>query len=573
MSKFKKMLKSGIMWILIIALLFSLYEIHPVFSTKGVLILSVYSNSSADMAGISNPQSAKYSDMERITEINDLMVRNQEDYYNIISGIQPNDTVIITTNLDTYYLTAREKTTLASFSTIEETQTIEETDPSTNITTNVTKTFTKEIPNYITNGTEDLGIVIMNVPSTNIKKGLDIVGGSRLLVKPAQEVDQETIDLIRNNLDQRLNGLGLKDVKVGVVNDLLNNRYIMITIAGKGDKDVLDLIQSQGKFEAKIGDVIVYSGDNNDVVDVCRTADCSYIEQCKKYSEEYVCRFRFALTLTDRAANRFGEVTSTLGVVSSDEYGNVLSVENRYLDKKLELFLDDKLIEALSIQASLKGNRFAKEVSITGSGTGKTSELARASALKEMLKLQTLLKTGSIPVKLEVVNYEEVSSVLGDKFLNNALLVGLLAIISVSLVVSIRYRSYVITLPIIFTMLSELVILLGVAVFMNWQLDLIAITAIIVAIGTGVDNQIVIVDESMSKHDIVQVGWTEILKRAFFIVFGSYLVVIVALIPLFWAGAGLLKGFALTTIAGVTIGVLITRQAFAKIIEVLLKED
>jgi len=38
-----------------------------------------------------------------------------------------------------------------------------------------------------------------------------------------------------------------------------------------------------------------------------------------------------------------------------------------------------------------------------------------------------------------------------------------------------------------------------------------------------------------------------------------------------FAGAGLIKGFALTTIAGVTIGVFITRPAFAAMIEKLLK--
>ena len=41
------------------------------------------------------------------------------------------------------------------------------------------------------------------------------------------------------------------------------------------------------------------------------------------------------------------------------------------------------------------------------------------------------------------------------------------------------------------------------------------------------------------------------------------------MIPLLWAGAGLLTGFALATIAGVTVGVLITRQAYATVLEVL----
>jgi len=41
---------------------------------------------------------------------------------------------------------------------------------------------------------------------------------------------------------------------------------------------------------------------------------------------------------------------------------------------------------------------------------------------------------------------------------------------------------------------------------------------------------------------------------------------------LIFAGAGMLKGFALTTIIGVSVGVFITRPAYASIIEILLKE-
>lgn len=44
------------------------------------------------------------------------------------------------------------------------------------------------------------------------------------------------------------------------------------------------------------------------------------------------------------------------------------------------------------------------------------------------------------------------------------------------------------------------------------------------------------------------------------------------MLPLFRAGAGLIRGFALVTIIGVTIGVLITRPAFAAIIESLTEE-
>ena len=62
-----------------------------------------------------------------------------------------------------------------------------------------------------------------------------------------------------------------------------------------------------------------------------------------------------------------------------------------------------------------------------------------------------------------------------------------------------------------------------------------------------------------------------LIKMAFFIIMGAYFTTVVAMLPLLFAGAGLLKGFALTTIAGVSIGVFITRPAYAAMVEKLLK--
>ena len=46
--------------------------------------------------------------------------------------------------------------------------------------------------------------------------------------------------------------------------------------------------------------------------------------------------------------------------------------------------------------------------------------------LDNMKKLQTILITGSLPVKLEVVKLDTVSPTLGKEFLDNILFVGLL---------------------------------------------------------------------------------------------------------------------------------------------------
>ena len=132
----------------------------------------------------------------------------------------------------------------------------------------------------------------------------------------------------------------------------------------------------------------------------------------------------------------------------------------------------------------------------------------------------------------------------------------------VSLAVLVWYRKIKVTLAVILTMISEAILTLGIAAFINWNLDAPSIAGIIAGIGTGINDQIVIIDESFSN---LSVGIKERVKRALFIILGAFLTIVAAMLPLFWAGAGLLRGFALTTIIGVTVGILITRPAFAEI--------
>jgi len=115
-------------------------------------------------------------------------------------------------------------------------------------------------------------------------------------------------------------------------------------------------------------------------------------------------------------------------------------------------------------------------------------------------------------------------------------------------------------------------LLLGVAALIGWNIDMAAVAGIIIAIGIGVDHQIVIADETLSGRKGIVYDWKQRIKNAFSIIMASYFTVVVALIPLIFAGAGLLKGFAITTIIGASIGVFISRPVFARVIEILLKE-
>jgi preprotein translocase subunit SecD len=188
-----------------------------------------------------------------------------------------------------------------------------------------------------------------------------------------------------------------------------------------------------------------------------------------------------------------------------------------------------------------------------------------------MKRLQTILITGSLPVKMDVVKADSISPVLGDDFVKNALIMSILAMLAVAGVILIRYRNLKVAIPMLFTMVSEVTLIMGVASLIQWNIDMAAIAGIIVAVGTGVDDQIIIADETL-RGESQKFGWKERFKRAFFIIMVAYFTSVAAMVPLLFAGAGLLKGFALTTILGISIGVFITRPAYAAVIQILLKK-
>ena len=238
------------------------------------------------------------------------------------------------------------------------------------------------------------------------------------------------------------------------------------------------------------------------------------------------------------------------------------------MNETLDLYLDDKLVNQLYIDSNLKGQD-TTTITISGGGTGNTKQDAIKNAEDNMNQLQTVLITGSLPVKLQIEELDTISPTVGQGFSKNIFLVVIVSFAAVCLLIYIRFRKPKIVIPVIITLVSELVILLGVAAIISWNLDLPSIAGIIAAIGTGVDDQIVMIDELTSSKSY---SVKERIKRAFFIIFASYATVIVSLVPLWFAGAGMLRGFALTTAIGITVGVFITRPAFGDILKSITKE-
>lgn len=525
-GKVKQFFSNTYVILLLIILIFGVVAIHPSPNATGVTIRNVMKNSSAYNAGIASPEpNAAPTSKEAITSINNQPVTDVESYYRLIEEIPIDSTITLTTNKQNTYI------------------------------------FTKS--------SEDLGISVYDAPKSNVRLGLDLQGGTRVLLQPEEKVSDEVIDSLITNLKQRLNVYGLSDLNVRKSTDLSGNQFIVVEIAGANEQEVKDLLSTQGKFEAKIGNQSVFKG-GNDITYVCRTADCAGLDPyrgCGQTSDgTYACRFRFSIALSAEAAERQAGITQNLAVVQGT------TSADSYLNETLDLFLDDNFVQTLNIGSDLKG-RAVTDIQISGSGAGLSLADAQANALTEMKSLQTILITGSLPVKLNIVKTDSISPSLGEEFGKNAILVGLLAVAAVSLIVFLRYRKLVLVLPILLMGWVEIFLTIALAALIRWNLDVPSIAGIIIALGTGINDQILITDETLrGEKDEAAYSLKDKIKKAFFIVFASYLTSLASLGPLLFAGAGLLKGFAITSLIGLTLGVLITRPAYAHIIEVLLKE-
>jgi len=199
-KKLKKLITNWRIIFLAILLLMAVVAINPNLNPEGVAITHVTANSSANLAGLGSPkQTAQPRDREVITAILGKDIVTMDDYYsslNDISILKPGNPVIITTNEKSYQLILKpliEVETTAELETflvnVTEEVLNETSGEYENITVEKEVTRNKTIENVV--GIEDIGLQVKEAPFSNIRKGLDLEGGTRVLLKPAENISND----------------------------------------------------------------------------------------------------------------------------------------------------------------------------------------------------------------------------------------------------------------------------------------------------------------------------------------------------------------------------------------------
>ena len=453
----------------------------------------------------------------------------------------------------------------------------------------------------VTDVNGSLGLTVDDVPFTNLKFGLDLEGGVRAVIKP-NITDNQTMDQVVSVLENRIGFYGLRESKFRkVYGD--DKGFVEIIMAGGTKDELRELLEHQGKFEAKIpllinldgnhgslvldktyelfldngtlvlnnysiteGDRILLSGIDvvvdsieknrvNLTTTVFKGSDVIFVYRdpqhagVQRLGEGTGYRWYFQVKLSNNAAKNFAYITNNLERVFEPGSGE------GYLSSRLYLFLDDRLVDTLNIASDLKG-REVSEPSVTGYGSTPTE------AIKSQKTLQSILSSGSLPTSIELVQLDVISANLGVEFLESVLIAIVLAVITVSIIIAIRYRKLKIVFPMLAISMSEIVIILGLSVY-GWTIDLASLAGLIAIIGTGIDSQIIIIDQAI-KGGNAEISMKQKRKRAFFIIFGAAGTTFAAMLPLMFLGLGVLQGFAIITIVGVLVRVFITRPAFGE---------
>lgn len=368
------------------------------------------------------------------------------------------------------------------------------------------------------------------------------VEGSILAYKDG--VSPTTLARTKEILENKLNLFGLSDIKPTIV----ENEFILIDLAGIDIDTALDLAGTPGKFEIRInttGNETQHAIYGEDIQSVgFHKTDASGV-------------WGVPFTLTQQGAQALQQAAIDTNAVNDPDNHDVI------------MLLDNKEIYGAPLSKDLADSLKYVPVQQMSASFGIDS------GSKESAKqLETHLRAGALPVNVEVIGSGQVPASLGAQFKELTAIAGLLAIIMVSFAIYLRYRRKEIMLPMILTSLSEVIMILGFASAVKWQLDLPAIAGIIAVIGTGIDHLVIITDEVLYEGKLPPTKvYLSRISRAFGIIFAAATTTIIAMIWLVWMGFGAMRLFAMTTIVGVLIGVLIARPAYARIIKEVLKEE
>lgn len=365
-----------------------------------------------------------------------------------------------------------------------------------------------------------------------------------------QGVSKDTGELVKKILENKLNTLGTKDTKINILTGLGNvAQYVRVEMAGVDMNQAKELVGKQGKFEIRIQTV---GNESEHVLYGDAISSVGNPEKDIKRSGVWGVPF----TLNEAGADALRQAAIKYGLTKNPE------------DHYLIMILDNKTVfdAPMVADAAAKLQTTPNRQWSASTGTGSAGEVAAQT-------LNIHLRAGALPVETKIVGSGSVPAEQGAKNMMVAIIAGILALVTVGFVIYYRYREPSIVLPMVLINASEIIILLGFMSAIKFQMDLPTLAGLIAVLGTGIDQMVILTDEILHEGRVPSPTlYLKRLGRALVIIVVAAATVVIAMVPLMLMPLTTLQGFAMITILGVMVGVIITRPAYGRIIMEILSK-
>ncbi|WP_101294217.1 preprotein translocase subunit SecD [Halegenticoccus soli] len=410
-----------------------------------------------------------------------------------------------------------------------------------------------------------------NVTQSDLATALDAAGYGHGEVRDGvtAQTREETVRI----LEDKINQAGLSGGTVQEVTTASGEHFILIEVPGEDRSEVLDLVQSRGTVRVDVYYPVERNGSTEYQRDraVLERDDFQTIGAAQQGGNGQPPHV--PVVLTQETAPEFQQKMVDTGVAQRGGSTCTYEENRQTTGPCLLVVVDDRVVGSFGMHPSLASSMRS------GDWASDPSFVLQTQNFSEAQELSINLNAGALPAKLDLGPDGEgtssyISPTQGESFKTDSVITGLIAVFAVSGVVFVRYGEAKVALPMIVTALSEVVILLGFAAGIGYPIDLAVVAGFIAVIGTGVDDLIIIADEVMAEGQVrSRRVFRSRFRKAFWVIGAAAATTIIAMSPLAVLSLGDLQGFAIFTILGVIVGVLVTRPAYGDILRSLLTDD
>jgi len=400
----------------------------------------------------------------------------------------------------------------------------------------------------------DVVEVYANNTTAEVRTALDDLGVGYDSVSSG--VTSATRSEIVDTISTKIDATGFSGASVYSTETQSGSHYVVVEVPGQNASQVRSLIQGRGEVE-----MLAYYPDGGNQTNATVLTHSQLQRSDVSTAQVINDRPSVPVSLTQDIAEEFAADMRQYGFTSGQGISNCQYPDGGYC---LLTVLDGEVVYDAGVRANL-AQSFEN-----GDFVQDPRFVITANSMAEARELRVNLQAGALPTDLSFQDSYYVSPSFAEKYKPLSLVTGLAAAVAMALVVFARYGDPRIAVPMVFTALSEVVILLGFAAVSGLALDLSHIAGFIAVIGTGVDDLVIIADEVMTEEVGSQRVFQSRFRKALWVIGAAAVTTIIAMSPLAVLSLGDLRGFAIITILGVLVGVLVTRPAYGDVLRRLL---